>query len=322
VRASESFPGWLSVGCRVIIRGVPQRDDVPGPELDIADAVRAARPADGVTVWLLGNAGVLLVDASGRRLAIDPWTSSWLETRSAVNPEPVVRQRPARLASEDLADLVDAVLVTHEHPDHLDPGLAGTLTEAGIPVVLPQGCVPAAEACGYPPSALLPVRAGEDVDVHGFGVLPLPAAHAFAGDGYGHYEEWLDGGGAHRAVGYVLRCGGRVLFHAGDTVMWRGLAERLRSARVDTCLLPINGRDRLREERGLVGNLTARESADLAAACGADVLIPVHFDGVLGNTGSPGEVVDYASASYPQLSVLLPGRTGVHLPPREERSPA
>jgi L-ascorbate metabolism protein UlaG (beta-lactamase superfamily) len=270
---------------------------------------------DGVTIWLLGNAGVLVMDAAGRRIAIDPWTSPWLETGSATNPDPVVRQRPARLRSAELAELVDAVLVTHEHPDHLDPGLADTLTAAGIPVFLPTGCVPAATACGYPTSALHPVHVGEDVDVCGFGVVALPAAHAFAGDGYGHYGEWLDDGGAHRAVGFVVRCGGRVLFHGGDTVMWHGLGERLRAAGVDTCLLPINGRDWLREERGLVGNLTARESADLAAACAAEVLIPVHFDGVVGNTGSPGELVDYSSAAYPQLSVLLPGRSGVHLPP-------
>jgi L-ascorbate metabolism protein UlaG (beta-lactamase superfamily) len=98
--------------------------------------------------------------------------------------------------------------------------------------------------------------------------------------------------------------------------MWRGLAELLRGEGVDTCLLPINGRDWLREEQGLVGNLTARESADLAAACGAEVLVPVHYDGAVGNTGSPGELADHASAAYPQLSVLVPGRAGVHLPPR------
>jgi L-ascorbate 6-phosphate lactonase len=288
---------------------------VLGAQLDITDAVRAARPADGVTVWLLGNAGVLLVDAARRRIAIDPWTSPWLETRSAANPQPVVRQRPARLRSEELAELVDAVLVTHEHPDHLDPGLADALTEARVPVFVPKGCLAAAQACGYPASTLHPVAVGEDLDVCGVDVVALPAAHAFAGGGYGRYTEWLDAGGAHRAVGYVVRCGGRVLSHAGDTVMWQGLPERLRAAGVDTCLLPINGRDWLREERGLVGNLTARESADLAAACGAEVLVPVHFDGVVGNTGSPGELLDYASAAYPQLSVLLPGRAGVHLPP-------
>jgi L-ascorbate 6-phosphate lactonase len=268
-----------------------------------------------VTIWLLGNAGVLLVDAAGRRIAIDPWTSDWLETRSAANPEPVIRQRPARLTSEELAGLVHAVLVTHEHPDHLDPGLAHALTAAGVPVFLPRGCVPAAEACGHPAAALRPLEVGQPVDVCGFEVVAVPALHALAGGGYGRYTEWLDEAGAHRAVGFIVRGGGRVLFHGGDTVMWHGLADRLGAARVDTCLLPVNGRDWLREERGLVGNLTARESADLAAACGADVLVPIHFDGVVGNTGSPGEVVDYASVAYPQLSVLLPGRSGVHLPP-------
>jgi L-ascorbate 6-phosphate lactonase len=288
---------------------------VPAPESSIADAVRAARPADGVTVWLLGNAGVLLVGSTGRRIAIDPWTSDWLEVHSAADPDPVVRQRPARLTSAELAELVDAVLVTHEHPDHLDPGLARTLTAAGVPVHLPRGCVPAAEACGYPASALRPLEVGQEGEVCGFDVAALPAAHALAGDGYGRYTQWLDERGAHRAVGFLVRGGGRVLFHGGDTVMWPGLQDRLRAARVDTCLLPINGRDWLREERGLVGNLTARESADLAAACGAEVLIPVHFDGVVGNTGSPGELVDYAAATYPRLTVAIPGRSGVHLPP-------
>jgi L-ascorbate 6-phosphate lactonase len=288
---------------------------VPEAELDVAAAVRTARPSDGVTVWLLGNAGVLVVDATGSRIAIDPWTSDWLETAGPANPDPVVRHRPARITSEHLAELADAVLVTHEHPDHLDPGLAPVLTAAGIPVYLPRGCVPAAEACGYPPSALRPIDVGEAVDVGGFDVVAVPAAHAFAGDGYGAYTEWLGEDGAHRAVGYLIRCGGRVLFHGGDTVMWRGLTERLRAAAVDTCLLPVNGRDWLREERGLVGNLTGRESADLAAACGADVLVPLHFDGVVGNTGSPGAVVEYASAVYPQLTVVLPGRSGLHLPP-------
>jgi L-ascorbate 6-phosphate lactonase len=284
-------------------------------ESGVAAAVRRARPLDGVTLWLLGNAGVLVVDQAGRRIAIDPWTSNWLETRSPANPEPVVRQRPARLSSEELADLVDAVLVTHEHPDHLDPGLVPALTAAGVPVFLPAGCVPTAEACGYPASLLHRLDVGEEVDVCGFRVLAVPAAHALAGGGYGRYTEWLDDDGAHRAVGYVVRGGGRVIFHGGDTVMWPGLVERLRAASVDTCLLPINGRDWLREERGLVGNLTARESVDIAAACGAEILVPIHFDGVVGNTGSPGEAVDYASAVYPQLSVLLPGRSGVHLPP-------
>jgi L-ascorbate metabolism protein UlaG (beta-lactamase superfamily) len=288
---------------------------VPGPELGIADAVRGARPGDGVRIWPLGNAGVLLAGPSGR-IAIDPWTSGWLETRSAANPEPVVRSRPARLSSAELVELADAVLVTHEHPDHLDPGLVDDVTRAGLPVLLPRGCLATARSWGYPDALLRPIGAGERTDVAGAQVLAVPAAHAFAGHGYGSYAEWLDDDGHHRALGYVLRWGGRVLFHGGDTVMWRGLAELLRGEGVDTCLLPINGRDWLREEQGLVGNLTARESADLAAACGAEVLVPVHYDGVVGNTGSPGELADHASAAYPQLSVLVPGRAGVHLPPR------
>src|SRR4051794_15621234 len=78
---------WITVlvacSIRVVISRDPDDEQGPGGPAtthaasSVAEAVRAARPTDGLTVWLLGNAGVLVVDPAGRRIAIDPWTSDW-----------------------------------------------------------------------------------------------------------------------------------------------------------------------------------------------------------------------------------------------------
>lgn len=271
------------------------------------------RPKSGVTIWLTGNAGVLVATPNAV-IAIDPLTSTWLETKSAENPNPMQRSRPSRIGSEALTSLVDLVLVTHEHPDHLDPGLAPVLARAGTPIVVPDGCVDVAVGRGHERDCVHGLKSGMSLSHGNVDVQAIAVPHAFASSDFGHYHEWIDPEGRHHAVGYLLRAGGRTIFHGGDLVMRRGLDGELRDHGVDTCLLPVNGRGWLREQQGLVGNLDARESVDLAAAAGAAVLIPIHYDGLVGNTSSPGAVVDYADNIYPDLAVALPGVAGLHLP--------
>ncbi len=50
------------------------------------------------------------------------------------------------------------------------------------------------------------------------------------------------------------------VYHAGDTIAYDDMVERLRALRVDVALLPINGRDHFREAQDVVGNLTPREA--------------------------------------------------------------
>ena len=49
-----------------------------------------------------------------------------------------------------------------------------------------------------------------------------------------------------------------------------------------------------------MGNLTPREAADLAAANGADLVIPMHYD-MSGNTQMPGIFIDYLRRRYPLI---------------------
>jgi len=74
--------------------------------------------------------------------------------------------------------------------------------------------------------------------------------------------------------------------------------------------LPINGRDRIREEMGIVGDLTIREAAHLAGVAGSRWLVPSHHDLFAVNAESVTTFVDVLDRQFPdqEFLVLKPGR--------------
>ena len=46
----------------------------------------------------------------------------------------------------------------------------------------------------------------------------------------------------HRYVGYLVDIQGVLIYHAGDTVVYPGLVERLQAHSIDIGMVPINGR--------------------------------------------------------------------------------
>ena len=137
----------------------------------------------------------------------------------------------------------------------------------------------------------------------------VAAAHELHPDAFGGYRFWLDERGDHRALSYLIELDGHAIFHAGDTIWWPGLEAELRELTPDVAILPINGRDAMREAQGLWGNLTADEAAALAAAAGAPLAVPCHFDGVAGNLGDPDAFVAALAEREPRIHahVLHPG---------------
>jgi hypothetical protein len=67
-------------------------------------------------------------------------------------------------------------------------------------------------------------------------VTPVKAAH--------EEFEW-DQCGRHRFLGYAVQVGN----HSGDTVLYEGLASRIRALRPQPALLPVNGRRKEPSER-------------------------------------------------------------------------
>jgi L-ascorbate metabolism protein UlaG (beta-lactamase superfamily) len=112
------------------------------------------------------------------------------------------------------------------------------------------------------------------------------------------------GGDPPRFLGYVIDLAGVRVYHAGDTIPYDGIEDVV----CDVAMLPINGRDAEREAHGIVGNLDAEEAVRLAAAIGANVLVPIHYDMFAANPGDPARVVAAALREPRAPAVLVPTR--------------
>jgi L-ascorbate metabolism protein UlaG (beta-lactamase superfamily) len=224
---------------------------------------------------------------------VDPWVTSH---ESRLIPAP-----PLDLA----ADGVNALLVTHEHFDHLDLGFLPTFLERSptASVVLPKSLVGLVEGL-VPESQIVAVNPHDAVELAGMEVDVVPAIHGVTMDDA--YGDGSSLGKGPRFVGYAFR-GRPSVYVAGDTIVTAEVASALSRLEVAVTLLPINGRDAEREAQGIVGNMSAGEAVELALTVGATRLIPYHWDGFRGNTVAPGSVVDAAAA---RLDVLVPARFG------------
>lgn len=260
-------------------------------------ALRALDLAPGtVALWWLGQAGFAL-RVGGLVLLIDPFLAPMAERLAA----------PA-FAPEDAVG-VDVVACSHEHYDHLDLASLPTIARASPAArfVVPRPLVDAVAAAGVPRDRLIGAQPDERISLDGVTLHPLPARHGVGmEDAYSFGRELS--GGLYRYLGYVVDDGVARVYHAGDTIAYDGLIERLRALRVDVALLPINGRDHYREAAGVVGNMDHREAARLAAEAGVDLLVPMHYDTFPNNLGYPAHLVEVVRRDHPSLAVLIPTR--------------
>jgi L-ascorbate metabolism protein UlaG (beta-lactamase superfamily) len=274
------------------------------PMPDFGHTLATVRPQPGgLAIFALGQSGYALRGEDSLVL-IDPWLSTALEEEGTTRPVP-----PA-LRPEDV-EAADLVCVTHEHPDHLDPRALGAIA-AQVPDAIflaPAPAVGLVEQAGVPHGRIHPAHAGVALEAAGARVTALEAAHELHPDAFGGYRFWRDERGDHRALSYLVELDGHRVFHAGDTIWWPGMEDALRELEPDVAILPINGRDAMREARGLWGNLTADEAAALAVAAGVPAVIPCHFDGVAGNLGDPAALVAALCRRGPEIRahVLHPG---------------
>jgi L-ascorbate metabolism protein UlaG (beta-lactamase superfamily) len=246
-------------------------------------------------LWL-GQAG-FAVRVGGATALIDPFLSPYDG-----------RVYESSLLAGEATD-VDVVLCTHEHVDHFDAVAAPAIAAAspGAVFVVPTPIVDMVTEVGIAADRVVGIQPGEPLELAGLSVRAVPAMHGVTmDDAYGFGEDLSDG--MIRFVGFVLEAGGLRLYHAGDTIHYEGMEDTLRTFDVDVAMLPINGRDPEREGRGIVGNLSEREAAWLAAEIGAGVLLPMHYDLFARNRGEPSDLVHAAERDGRNVPVLVPPR--------------
>lgn len=244
----------------------------------LADIERARGEPARLHLWWLGQSG-FLVQWQGRHLLLDPYLSDSLTLKYARTDKPHVRMTQRAIAPERLPS-VDVVTSTHAHTDHLDPDTLRPLRQAnpGLILVIPEANREfVAERLAIPAREPLGLDAGQSLEVAGFRLHAVPAAHN---------ELEKDSAGRHRFLGYVLQAGPWTVYHSGDTRRYPGMESWLRTPPVDVALLPINGD---RPERRVAGNLDGPEAAALAKDIGAGLVIPCHYEMFEFNTASPEE---------------------------------
>lgn len=261
----------------------------------VADQVQQLTvPYGHLAVWALGQHGFLL--KGGRTTVIvDPYLSDSIAERGGHFRDTFARLIPIVVAPQALS-IVDMVLVTHHHTDHCDPEtlvplLAAStarlltsykayerLRELGIDLTRVE-VPPVDQALMYNDELI---------------VTPVPAAH---------YDHDPDAHGNPAYLGFIITLNGVTLYHSGDTVIYPGLMERLQAQRIDMMCLPINGRDWVREQQGLVGNMDYREAVELTVRVGAQVLLPAHNDLFRVNCINPAYLLDYLVTNHPRQRV-------------------
>ncbi len=186
----------------------------PGPIPVVARARRdfSAPPASGLRLTWMGHAGVL-VEIDGGLFLTDPVWSERVSPSSLIGPK---RFFAPPIALEDLPPL-DAVLISHDHYDHLDMDTVKALGRRGSRFLAPLGVGAHLEKWGIAPARISELDWGERQSIGGHTLVATPARH-FSGRGVAARDatlwcSWVIAGPAHR------------VFHSGDSGYFEGFRE-------------------------------------------------------------------------------------------------
>lgn len=251
-------------------------------------------PYGTLAIWFLGQESVI-IKGDGITVYIDPYVSDYLDKDGPV------RSYPAPIKPQDIIG-ADLCLITHEHVDHMDAGTLPIFHEQNseAPIMAPACCKEPLLQMGVKEPQIRVADHQRETELFSkLQITVIPAAHE-------QLEQ--DGDGFYRSVGYVLKLNGVTLYHAGDTVIYPGLVDRLTKIKPDVAMLPINGGDFFRRERDIVGNMNYREAAELAVKIGAETAIPLHYDVFAGNSEKPGYFVDYMYEHFPEQKIHVMAR--------------
>jgi L-ascorbate metabolism protein UlaG (beta-lactamase superfamily) len=235
------------------------------PVTTVTPASFAKPPASGLRVTWFGHA-TALIEIDGHRVLIDPVWSQRASPSQRVGPK---RFHPPPIALHTLPRL-DAVVITHDHYDHLDMAAVGTIvgsvTQERVPFIVPLGVGAHLERWGVPASRIVEHDWWDSTTVRGVTIAAGSARH-FSGRGIrdGESTLWT----STSIIGPQHR-----VFHSGDTGPFDGIAENgRRYGPFDLTLIKIGAY----AEQWPDIHMTPEEAVRAHTLVGGRVLLPIHW---------------------------------------------
>lgn len=230
------------------------------------------RPEARIAALWVGHATVLL-QIDDKFVLTDPVFTRFVGGVSPRLVEPGI-------AVENLP-MLDAVLVSHRHFDHLSTGSLRQISSRARTVFTPVGAsgdIPR----GFP--EVREVQTWETQEMEGMRITAVPVIHTgdrLPGDGRSHPQAF---------TGFMIEYHGLAVFFAGDTAFdeptFRAIAERFPS--INLALLPIG--PIAPEPEMLPHHMNPAQALEAARILGAACVLPIHFDTFINSLDDPGDV--------------------------------
>ncbi len=234
-------------------------------------------PPGSIGLWWLGQSGYALKNPSGEIIYIDPYLT---DTISA-GYRPYIHARLIPPVIDPGADIpVGAVLLTHDHQDHLDPNSIVILSEN--PKVRFFGSAPVhqklTEVLDIPDGSVQALELNESAVIGEYRITAVKAVHS---------------GGA---IGYIVQSDGLTLYFSGDTILFAGMKTIGQAFPIDYAFLCINGQ---------LGNMDVRSAVHAVKLLHPGTIIPNHYGMYADNTVDPEKFAYLLAEQYPQCKCLI-----------------
>lgn len=248
------------------MKDVPNGSEVQSPATPIpvfgdAEAALARAPRSDVRVTWMGHSSVV-IEIGGLRvltdpvwgLAAGPW--SWAGPRRFYAP-------PIGL---DALGPLDAVLISHDHYDHLDYPTVVALASSVPLFIVPLGVGAHLRYWGVAPEKIHEVDWWDEVQIGEVTITATPARHA-SGRQFFDKDRTL-------WCGYTLSTAQRRLYFSGDTGMFRGMRDiGARLGPFDLAMIEVGAYNRGWPD----WHIGPEQAVEAAGWLHAERLLPIHW---------------------------------------------
>ncbi|MFF2851078.1 MBL fold metallo-hydrolase [Streptomyces sp. NPDC058001] len=222
-------------------------------------------PASGLRLTWMGHSSVL-AEIDGRRVLFDPVWGERCSPFSFAGPK---RLHPVPVPLAALGTL-DAVVISHDHYDHLDMPTIKALAGTDMVFAVPLGVGAHLERWGVPADRLRELDWGESTKIAGLQLTATPARH-FCGRGLRNQQNtlwasWVVAGDEHR------------IYHSGDTGYFPGFQDiGAEHGPFDATMIQIGAYSEYWPDIHMTPAEGMRAHVDLQGGLPSGVMMPIHW---------------------------------------------